>query len=79
MLQVEMACILMLRLQSLHGNALRILWKRNKIMKILQGPKTIINRLPQTHCPIQEQIMLLLFTSEEVFAEQSFYISLGIL
>jgi hypothetical protein len=48
-------------------------------MKILQGPKTIINRLPQTHCPIQEQIMLLLFTSEEVFAEQSFYISLGIL
>jgi hypothetical protein len=44
----------------------------------LQGPKT--PDLPsQTHYHVQEQIMLLLFISEEVFGEQSLYICLGIL
>ncbi len=45
----------------------------------LQGPKITPNLLPQIHCHIQEQIMLFLFTGEEVFLKQSFYICLCIL
>jgi hypothetical protein len=35
----------------------------------LQRPKTIPDLIPQTHCHIQEQILLLLFTSEEMFTK----------
>jgi hypothetical protein len=67
MLQVEMACKLMLRLQSFHGNVFEDFVEGEQNNVNLQGPKITPNLLPQIHCHIQEQIMLFLFTGEEVF------------